>query len=86
MITVHKYGSAYVNESKSCDEKLKKIVMKIESVIGIDGYTLMVYLRHDRFYGFSVIDQKGKVYTCDSNFSSVDSATLLAVSAIKSEL
>ena len=86
IITVYKYGSAYVDESKSCKVKLKKIVMKIKSVIGINGYTLMVYLRSDRFYGFSVIDKQGKVYTCDSKFSSVDSATLLAISAIKCEM
>ncbi len=82
MITVYKYEDTYVNESKSCEVKLKKIVMKIQSVIGIDGYTLMVYLRHDRFYCFSVIDKKGKIYTCDNRFSNLDSATLLAISAI----
>lgn len=60
--------------------------MKIQSMVGIDGCTLVIYRRSDRLYGFSIIDLNGIVYTCDSSFSSVDSANLLAMTAMGWEM
>lgn len=49
--------------------------MKIETVIGIKNYTLMVYYRpNDGLYGFSLIDCAGVTYNFDSIFMTAEEA------------
>jgi len=56
--------------------------MEIQSLIGINGYTLMVYWSAKTEFRFEVIDSAGKYYVCPSNFSCVDNAESKAFSVI----
>ena len=57
--------------------------MKIQSVVGINGHTLLVYCCANTSYRFSVVDLTGKSYTCDTSFPSADSAKFMGVAAIE---
>lgn len=50
--------------------------MKIQNVIGIDGYTLLVYRSIDQLYRFSIIDFSGIAYGFDSVFLTAKQANL----------
>ena len=48
--------------------------MKIETLIGIKGYTLMVYRGTDYLYRFCIIDFTGVSYNFDSTFLTAEEA------------
>ncbi len=48
--------------------------MKIETLIGINEYTLVVYAYPDGFYRFCIIDSLGIPYDFDSVFLSAEEA------------
>ena len=48
--------------------------MKIQNVIGIDGYTLLVYRSLDQLYRFSIIDFSGIPFNFDSIFLTAEEA------------
>ena len=57
--------------------------MKIENVIGIDGYTLLVFRSLDQLYRFSIIDFSGMSFGFDSIFLTADEAIVKGRVAIK---
>jgi hypothetical protein len=57
--------------------------MKIQNVIGIDGYTLLVYRLSDRLYRFSIIDSLGIAFNFDNIFLTPEEATIKGRSAIE---
>lgn len=50
--------------------------MKIQSVTGIDGYTLLVYRSLDCLYRFSIIDFTGVAFNFDSVFLTSEEANI----------
>ena len=48
--------------------------MKIHNLVGINGYTLLVYRSLDRLYRFSIIDFSGVAFNFDSMFSTAEEA------------
>lgn len=48
--------------------------MKIQNVIGIDGYTLLIYRSLDQLYRFSIIDFSGIPFSFDSIFLTAEEA------------
>lgn len=50
--------------------------MKIQNVIGINGYTLLIYLSSDRLYRFSIIDFYGIAFNFDSTFLTAEEANV----------
>lgn len=57
--------------------------MNIETVIGIDGYTLLVYRSLDRLYRFSIIDFSGTAFSFDSIFLTAEEANIQGRAAIE---
>lgn len=57
--------------------------MKINSVIGIDGYTLLVYCSEDRLYRFSIIDSLGIAFNFDSIFLTAEEANIKGKEAVE---
>ena len=57
--------------------------MKIQNVIGIDGYTLMVFRSTDQLYRFSIIDFSGMAFGFDSIFLTADEAVVKGRDAIE---
>ncbi len=57
--------------------------MKIQNVIGIDGYTLLIYRSLDRLYRFSIIDFSGIAFNFDSIFLTAEEANVKGRAAIK---
>ncbi|MEL6493683.1 MAG: hypothetical protein AAFQ41_01005 [Cyanobacteria bacterium J06623_7] len=57
--------------------------MKIDSVIGIDSYTLLVYCSEDRLYRFSIIDSSGIAFNFDSIFLTAAEAVLKGKEAVE---
>ena len=57
--------------------------MKIHSVIGIDGYTLLVYRSTDQLYHFSIIDFSGIAFSFDSIFLTAEEANIKGRAAIE---
>ncbi len=57
--------------------------MKIENLIGIDGYTLLVYRSLDRLYRFSIIDFSGIFFSFDSIFLSAEEANIKGREAVE---
>ncbi len=57
--------------------------MKIENVIGIDGYTLLIYRSVDHLYRFSIIDFSGTAFNFDSIFLTAEEANLKGRAAVK---
>ena len=56
----------------------------IETLVGINDFTLMVYCDVNKMYYFSIINASGKTYTCDSSFPTLSSAKFMGISAIAS--
>ena len=50
--------------------------MKIQSIIAIDGYTLLIYRSFDGLYHFSVIDFAGITFNFDSKFLTATEANI----------
>ena len=48
--------------------------MKIETLVGLKGYTLIVYRGFDYLYRFSIIDFSGILYNFDSIFLTAQEA------------
>ena len=57
--------------------------MKIQSVTGIDGYTLLVYLSSDCLYRFSIIDFSGMAFNFDSVFLTAEEAKIKGRAAVE---
>lgn len=57
--------------------------MKIQDVIGIDGYTLLVYRSLDRLYRFSIIDFSGIAFNFDSIFLTAEEANIKGRAAVE---
>ena len=57
--------------------------MNINSVIGIDGYTLLVYRSADLLYRFSIIDSSGIAFSFDSIFLTAEEANIKGREAVK---
>ena len=57
--------------------------MKIDTLLGIDDYTLMIYAYPDGFYRFSIIDSIGMSYDFDSIFINAEDARQKGKEAVK---
>lgn len=57
--------------------------MKIQDVIGIDGYTLLIYRSLDRLYRFSIIDFSGIAFNFDSIFLTAEEANIKGRAAVE---
>lgn len=57
--------------------------MKIDTLLGIDDYTLMIYAYPDGFYRFSIIDAIGMSYDFDSIFINAEDARQKGKEAVK---
>lgn len=57
--------------------------MKINNIIGINGYTLLVYRSQDQLYRFSVIDCSGIAFNFDSIFLCAEEANIKGRAAIE---
>ncbi|MEY2857936.1 MAG: hypothetical protein RLZZ74_2248 [Cyanobacteriota bacterium] len=57
--------------------------MKIQNLIGIDGYTLLIYRSPDQLYHFSIIDRSGIAFSFDSIFLTPEEANLKGRAAIE---
>ena len=56
--------------------------MEIKDVIGIDGYTLLIY-RLDKLYRFSIIDFSGIAFNFDSLFLTAEEANIKGRAAVE---
>ena len=57
--------------------------MEIKDVIGIDGYTLLIYRSLDRLYRFSIIDFSGIAFNFDSLFLTAEEANIKGRAAVE---
>ncbi|MGB5633392.1 MAG: hypothetical protein WBM44_25140 [Waterburya sp.] len=57
--------------------------MKIQNVIGIDGYTLLIYRSLDQLYRFSIIDFSGIAFSFDSIFLTPEEAKDKGLAAVE---
>jgi hypothetical protein len=57
--------------------------MKIDTLVGINNYTLMIYSYSKGFYSFSIIDCSGAAYNFDSIFSNSKDAYESGKNAVK---
>jgi len=57
--------------------------MKIQNVIGIDGYTLLIYRSLDQLYRFSIIDFSGIPFSFDSIFLTAEEAKRKGLAAVE---
>lgn len=57
--------------------------MKISSVIGIDGFTLLVYREIDGLYRFSILDSLGTAFNFDGVFATEEEANIKGRIAIE---
>ncbi|MGF1539718.1 MAG: hypothetical protein ACFCU5_04585 [Pleurocapsa sp.] len=57
--------------------------MKIDTLVGINNYTLMVYSYPKGFYSFCIIDRSGATYNFDSIFSNSTDAYFSGKNAVK---
>ena len=57
--------------------------MEIQSVIGIDGYTLLIYRSLDCLYHFSIIDFSGIAFSFDSIFLTAEEANRKGRAAVE---
>lgn len=57
--------------------------MTIQNVIGIDGYTLLVYRSLDQLYRFSIIDFSGVAFSFDSIFLTAEEASIKGRAAVE---
>ena len=57
--------------------------MEVKNVIGIDGYTLLIYRSLDLLYRFSIIDYSGIAFNFDSVFLTAEEANIKGREAIE---
>jgi hypothetical protein len=57
--------------------------MEIKDVIGIDGYTLLIYRTVDKLYHFSIIDFSGIPFSFDSIFLTAEEANVKGRAAVE---
>lgn len=57
--------------------------MKIQNVIGINGYTLLIYRSLDLLYRFSIVDFAGVAFNFDSIFLTAEEANIKGRAAIQ---
>lgn len=57
--------------------------MKVQDLIGIDGYTLVVYSSPDLLYRFSIIDSSGIAFRFDSIFLTAEEAKVKGRAAME---
>lgn len=57
--------------------------MEIQNIIGIDGYTLLIYRTLDKLYHFSIIDFAGIPFNFDSIFLTAEEANVKGRDAVK---
>ena len=57
--------------------------MEIKNVIGINGYTLLVYRTLDKLYHFSIIDFSGIPFNFDSIFLTFEEANVKGRAAVE---
>jgi hypothetical protein len=57
--------------------------MKIQNVIGISGYTLLIYSSLDQLYRFSIIDFSGMAFSFDSIFLTAEEANIKGRAAVE---
>jgi len=57
--------------------------MEIKNVIGINGYTLLVYRTLDKLYHFSIIDFSGIPFNFDSIFLTSEEANVKGRAAVE---
>jgi hypothetical protein len=54
--------------------------IKISALIGVNECILAVYYCNDRTYHFSVVNARGRIYTCDTSFPTLSSAKFMGIS------
>ncbi|MEM8827887.1 MAG: hypothetical protein AAGE96_00850 [Cyanobacteria bacterium P01_G01_bin.19] len=57
--------------------------MTVETLVGLEDGTLVIYRLGEKDYYFSVVNALGQIYTCNSSFPTLSSAKLMGTSAIK---
>lgn len=57
--------------------------MEIQNIIGLEGYTLLIYLALDRLYYFSIIDFSGIPIDFDSAFLTAEEAVIQGRQAVE---
>ncbi|BAZ44549.1 hypothetical protein NIES4102_15600 [Chondrocystis sp. NIES-4102] len=57
--------------------------MEIQNVIGINGYTLLIYRSLDQLYRFSIIDFSGIAFNFDSIFLTAEEANFKGRAAVE---
>ena len=57
--------------------------MEIKNVIGINGYTLLIYRTLDKLYHFSIIDFCGVPFNFDSIFLTAEEADVKGRAAVE---
>ena len=57
--------------------------MEINNVIGINGYTLLIYRTIDKLYHFSIIDFSGIPFNFDSIFLTAEEANVKGRAAVE---
>ncbi|MCC0178244.1 hypothetical protein I4641_14785 [Waterburya agarophytonicola K14] len=57
--------------------------MTIQNIIGINGYTLLVYRTLDKLYHFSIIDFSGIAFNFDSIFLTAEEANVKGRAAVE---
>ena len=57
--------------------------MEIQSVVGINGYTLLIYRSMDKLYRFSIIDFAGIIFNFDSIFLTAEEANYKGRAAVE---
>lgn len=57
--------------------------MTIQSVTGIDGYTLLVFRSDDHLYRFSIVDALGIAFSFDNVFLTAEEANIKGRAAVE---
>ncbi|MDJ0591050.1 MAG: hypothetical protein QNJ72_13825 [Pleurocapsa sp. MO_226.B13] len=57
--------------------------MEIQNVVGINGYTLLIYRTIDKLYHFSIIDFSGIAFNFDSIFLTAEEANVKGRAAVE---
>ena len=57
--------------------------MEINNIIGINGYTLLIYRTIDKLYHFSIIDFSGIAFNFDSIFLTAEEANIKGRAAVE---
>ena len=57
--------------------------MEINNIIGINGYTLLIYRTLDKLYHFSIIDFSGIPFNFDSIFLTAEEANVKGRAAVE---